>query len=57
VGQNFLVSNSGEWVERTGVDWKRFIPHIEVIHQRFRQAGRCSDSFSPPLLWERGERD
>lgn len=39
-----------------GVDGKRFIPHIEVIHQSFCQAGRCSDSLSPPLLWVEGEK-
>lgn len=39
-----------------GVDGKRFIPHIEVIHQSFCQAGRCSDSLSPPLLWGWGEK-
>lgn len=36
---------------------KRFIPHIEVIHQSFCQAGRCSDSLSPPLLWGEGEKE
>lgn len=30
-----------------------FVPHIEVVHQGFRQAGRCSDGLSPPLLWGR----
>lgn len=33
-----------------------FIPHIEVVHQSFCQAGRCRDGLSPPLLCgEEGE--
>lgn len=33
----------------------KFIPHIEVIHQSFGQAGRRRDGLSPPLLWGRGK--